>query len=48
MAHIWILLHARREADVWVEMQTCVNPGRVVYEDEHQIAAVPWADKPIA
>jgi len=46
MSHIWSLLHTLRDADVWVEMQTFENPGRVAYEDEHQIAAVPWADKP--
>lgn len=44
MAHVWSLLHALRDAGVWVEMQTFENPGRVEYEDEHQIAAVPWAD----
>lgn len=44
MAHIWVLLHALREADVWVEMQNYVNPELVVYEDDQQVAALPWAE----
>lgn len=29
-----------------VALQVVANPGRVVYEDENQIAVVPWADEP--
>jgi len=44
MKHIWTLLHHLREAGVWVEMQTIPRPGRIVYQDEHQIAVLPWGD----
>jgi len=44
MRHIWTLVHALREAGVWVEMQTVPRPGRIVYQDAHQIAVLPWAD----
>jgi len=29
---------------VLVEMQVFEKPGKVVYEDELQVAAIPWAD----
>jgi len=44
MKHIWALLHDLREAGVWVEMQTFARPGRAIYEDEQQVAVLPWAD----
>jgi hypothetical protein len=44
MKHIWSLVHALRDMDVWVEMQTFKHPGRIVYEDEHQVAVLPAAD----
>ena len=44
MRHIWVLLHTLRDAGVFVEMQTIAKPGRIVYEDEHQVAVIPWAD----
>ena len=44
MKHIWALLHHLREANVWVEMQTFARPGRAVYEDDQQVAVLPWAD----
>lgn len=44
MKHIWKLLHHLREAGVWVEMQTFARPGRPVYEDDQQVAVLPWAD----
>ncbi len=44
MHHIWSLLHSLRDAGVWVEMQSFDNPGKVVYEDVHQVAAIPWSD----
>ncbi len=40
MRQIWSLVHALRDAGLWVEMQTVENPGRSVYEDEFQIAVV--------
>lgn len=37
-----------RDEGVIVEMQTIERPGRVVYEDAHQLAVVPWSDaKPL-
>lgn len=44
MRHIWVLLHALRDAGVLVEMQTIAKPGRLVYQDEQQVAVIPWAD----
>jgi hypothetical protein len=44
MKHIWALLHHLREAGVWVEMQTFQRPGRAVYQDDQQVAVIPWAD----
>jgi hypothetical protein len=41
---IWDLVHALRELDVHVEMQVFEKPGRIVYEDALQVAALPWAD----
>ena len=44
MQHIWTLSDALSKAGVHVEMQTIARPGRIVYRDEQQVAAVPWAD----
>ena len=46
MQRIWSLAYALREVGVSVEMQSFANPGRVIYEDEHQVAVVPWNDRP--
>jgi hypothetical protein len=45
MAAAWELTHWLEEAGVLVEMQSLAHrPGRICYEDEHQIAIVPHAD----
>lgn len=44
MERAWELIHHLREAGVVIEMQSVERPGRIVYEDEFQIAVVPWAD----
>lgn len=45
MARAWELCHWLREAAVVVEMQVLPEGGgRVVYEDEHQVAVVPYRD----
>jgi hypothetical protein len=44
MRHIWKMLHLLRKTGVWVEMQTFRKTGRVIYEDHHQVAVIPWAD----
>ncbi len=44
MKHVWALAHHLREANVWVQMQTFARPGRAVYEDEQQVAVLPWKD----
>lgn len=42
MARAWELIHWLREAGVVVEMQTAIGiPGHILFEDEHQVAAVP-------
>jgi hypothetical protein len=38
----WHLVALIREAGLQVEMQVRALPGKVVYEDEHQVAALPW------
>jgi hypothetical protein len=40
---IWHLVALLREAGYAAEMQVVENPGKVVYEDEHQVAVVPWS-----
>lgn len=44
MRRAWELIGCLRRAGLIVEMQASENPGRVLYEDEHQVAVVPWAD----
>jgi hypothetical protein len=44
MRQVWTMLHALRDAGIWVEMQTFAKPGKVIYSDEHQVAVIPWAD----
>jgi len=39
--HLWELVHALREAGVEVEMVAVRRPGRIVKEDDIQVAAVP-------
>ena len=41
-----MLVELYRLAGYPVWMQTSQNPGRVVYRDEYQIAAVPYVDQP--
>ena len=41
---MWDLIHTLRDVGVLVEMQVFEKPGKVVYEDELQVAAIPWAD----
>jgi len=45
MRHIWDLAHLLRDAGVWIEMQVVDKPGRVVFEDELQVAVVPWVEE---
>ena len=42
----WQLVNLLRRYDMPVEMVKTVRPGRVVYEDEMQVAAVPWRTTP--
>ena len=41
---IWDLVWVLREQDLHVTMLRVPDPGRVVYEDEFQVASIPWAD----
>ena len=41
VSRCWQVVWCLREANVPVAMLTCRQPGRIVYADEHQIAAVP-------
>jgi hypothetical protein len=48
MQRVWELLMLLREAGILVDMQTVERPGKIVHEDDYQIAVVPWADaKPL-
>ncbi len=40
LAKMWQLVIAIRECGLPVQMQRTSNPGRIVYVDEHQVAAV--------
>jgi len=39
------LVELYRQADRFVWMQVTPNPGRVVYRDAYQVAAVPYRDR---
>jgi len=41
---MWALVHGLRDVGTLVEMQWTERPGRIVYSDEYQIGALPWAD----
>ena len=42
LCRIWTMLHLLRSAGLQPWMQSVRSPGRVVYEDEYQVAAIPW------
>lgn len=44
LERIWHLIAYLRQAGIPIEMQSVRKPGRIVYEDEHQVAALPFAD----
>ena len=39
--------HILRAHGIFVETLTTMRPGKIVYEDEHQVAAHPFSDTPI-
>ena len=39
---LWELVGILRERYIRVELITSVNPGLIVYRDQHQVAALPW------
>lgn len=44
IAEMWALVHGLRDTGILVEMQWTDRPGRIVYDDEYQVGALPWAD----
>lgn len=40
----WSLKWLLEDQGVWVEFLRTGKPGRVTYEDTHQVVAVPWRD----
>lgn len=44
MRRAWDVIACLRRAGLVVEMQTVSKPGKILYEDEHQVAVLPWAD----
>lgn len=44
MERVWRFREGQlREAGYAAEMQVIEGPGKVVYEDQHQVAVVPWS-----
>ncbi len=41
---IWTLAALLHEGGYFVRRITCTRPGRIVFEDDHQIAAIPFRD----
>ncbi len=44
---VWHLVRIVHENGFEVDLQRHENPGRVVYEDDYQVAVVPWASSGI-
>ncbi len=42
---VWEMLWILHEHGYVVDMQCVRNPGRIVFEDQAQVAAVPWRDQ---
>ena len=52
VGRIWEMIHALKVSGLMVWMMRCHQPGNVVYEDAHQVAAVPhrtrsWRTRPV-
>lgn len=45
LKRLWTLVEVYRLVGRPVLMQATRNPGRVVYSDEHQVAAIPYRDR---
>ena len=41
---IWTLIHVLQDAGYVVKKITSTRPGKIVYEDEYQVAAIPFRD----
>jgi hypothetical protein len=39
---IWSLIAILREEGLTVSLRRTTRPGRIIYTDDHQIAAIPW------
>nr|WP_070960257.1 hypothetical protein [Hyphomonas sp. Mor2] len=42
--HIWAMKHLLKANGYWIDVVKTQRPGRIIYEDDWQIAAVPWRD----
>lgn len=42
VAEAWKLTAAYREAGLWVRLYRTNRPGRIIYQDQFQIAAIPY------
>ena len=52
VGHVWEMIRALKSSGLAVWMMRCRQPGRVVYEDAHQVAAIPhrtrsWRTRPV-
>ena len=41
LGHVWELIGWLRMSDVYVTHRKCDYPGKIVYRDDHQVAAIP-------
>ena len=41
LGHVWDLVNWLRQHDVFVDWRKCEHPGKIVYQDDHQVAAIP-------
>ena len=41
---VWELVGILREGAYFVRQVTCTRPGKIVYEDEHQVGAIPFRE----
>jgi hypothetical protein len=41
---VWDLVKLLDEGGCLARQLTCTRPGKIVYEDEHQVAAIPFRD----
>ena len=41
IGYVWDLINCLEQHDVFVESRKCNDPGKIIYRDCHQVAAIP-------